>query len=85
MTWRWLSPTASGKSNYAQCREAPVEGYAEHRSLPEAHIAQLDLFIAASLVYYDLWVVGGTHDRPEYLSEFMGEQMVRGAAFSRSM
>lgn len=70
-----------GTKDYARCREALLEGYTEHRSLPESHLAQLDLFIAACFVYYDLWVVGGTHLHPEYINQDMEEQMHRGAAF----
>lgn len=70
-----------GAPNYAQCRAALFEGYAEYRSLPAAHLDQLDLFLAAFFVYYDLWVVGGTRDHPDYLTEEMEEQMYRGAAY----
>jgi len=70
-----------GSPGYARNRDALLEGYAEHRRLLDAHLAKLELFIAASFVYYDLWVVGGTHDHPEYLTRFMEEQMDRGAAY----
>ena len=70
-----------GSNNYTYLREALLEGYASQRSLPDAQIARLDLFIAASFVYYDLWIVGGTNDHPEYLNEYMEEQMHRGAKF----
>jgi Ser/Thr protein kinase RdoA (MazF antagonist) len=70
-----------GTPDYAHLRAALIEGYTRERSLPDTQLAQLDLFIAAFFVYYDLWVVGGTHDHPEYLNKTMEEQMHRGAAF----
>ena len=71
----------SGTADYPRFRDALFEGYVEHRNLPNTHIAQLDLFIAAFYVYYDLWVIGGTHLHPEYLEKSMEEQMQRGATF----
>ena len=71
-----------GSAGFDRYRDALIEGYTEHRCLSDIHLAQLDLFIAASFVYYDLWVVGGTHDHPEYLNQFMEEQMYRGAAYT---
>ena len=71
----------SGTADYPRFRDALFEGYVEHRNLPNTHIAQLDLFIAAFYVYYDLWVIGGTHLHPEYLDKRMEEQMHRGATF----
>jgi Ser/Thr protein kinase RdoA (MazF antagonist) len=55
---------------FPRYRDALLAGYAEHRSLPEEQIAQLELFIAAVEVYWDLWAIGGTqlypYMRPEY-------------------
>ncbi len=66
---------------YDRFREALFEGYCEERSLPEAQSAQLGLFTAAFNVYFALWVAGGTHLHPEYLTEEIEEMMYRGAAF----
>lgn len=70
-----------GAPEYTCFRDALFKGYTEHRSLPNAQASQLDLFTAAFYVYYDLWVVGGAHLHPEYLTEEMEELMYRGAAF----
>jgi Ser/Thr protein kinase RdoA (MazF antagonist) len=70
-----------GTADYPPFRDALFEGYAKHRSIPGAWLAQLDLFTAAFYVYYDLWVVGGTHFHPDYLTEDIEELMYRGAAF----
>ncbi len=70
-----------GTSDYACFRDALFQGYAEHREIPNSQFDQLDLFSAAFCVYYDLWVVGGTHLHPEYLTNEMEEMMYRGAAF----
>jgi Ser/Thr protein kinase RdoA (MazF antagonist) len=59
-------------------RDALFKGFAEHRSVPSAQFAQLDLFTAAFYVYYDLWVIGGTYLHPEYLTKEMEEMMYRG-------
>jgi Ser/Thr protein kinase RdoA (MazF antagonist) len=71
----------AGTVDYARFRDALFDGYTEHRSLPDAQLAQLDLFTAAFYVYYDLWVAGGTWVHPEYLSKDMEEMMYQGAAF----
>lgn len=70
-----------GTTDYLRFRDALFKGYAEHRSVPNAQLALLDLFTAAFYVYYDLWVVGGTYLHPEYLTKEMEEMMYRGAAF----
>jgi Ser/Thr protein kinase RdoA (MazF antagonist) len=70
-----------GTADYARFCDALFEGYAEHRSLPEAHLAQLDLLSAAFYVYYILWMVGVTHLHPGCLSEDREEVMCRGVAF----
>jgi len=69
-----------GTADYARFRDALFEGYAEHRSLAEAHLAQLDLFSAAFYVYYILWMVGATHLYPGCLDEDREKVMYRGAA-----
>jgi Ser/Thr protein kinase RdoA (MazF antagonist) len=70
-----------GSVDYPRFRDALFKGYTEHRNLPSSQFAQLDLFTAAFVVYYDLWVVGGTHVHPEYLTKEMEEMMYPGAAF----
>jgi Ser/Thr protein kinase RdoA (MazF antagonist) len=70
-----------GAADYARSRDALFEGYAEHRSLSNAQLAQLDLFTAAFYVYYDLWVVGGAYLHPGYPDEETEELAYRGAAF----
>lgn len=70
-----------GRPNYDRMRDALFEGYTSRRSLPAAQLAQLDLFTAGFYVYYILWIVGGTHQHPEYLTDNLEESMDRGAAF----
>ncbi len=55
---------------FPRCREALLDGYAEYRSLPPKQVQQLELFIAATEVYWNLWAVGGTHLYPAYLPEW---------------
>jgi len=71
----------AGSTDYYRYRDALLEGYSGQRSLPAAQLEQLDLFTAAFFVYYDLWVVGGTHLHPEYLNRKMVQTMVQGATF----
>ena len=56
--------------NYPCYREALLHGYAEFRSLPEEQAAQVDLFLAALEVYWNLWATGGTHLYPHLLPEY---------------
>ena len=65
---------------YARYREALLDGYAEIRSLPEKQAAQIELFLAALQVYWNLWAVGGTHLYPGLLEEYR-ERIDRNAAF----
>jgi Ser/Thr protein kinase RdoA (MazF antagonist) len=51
-------------------REALLAGYAEYRALPDEQVAQLELFIAATDVYWNLWAAGGTHLYPHYRAEW---------------
>jgi Ser/Thr protein kinase RdoA (MazF antagonist) len=51
-------------------RDALLAGYAECRSLPEVQLAQLELFIAAAEVYWNLWAAGGTHLYPHLRLEY---------------
>ncbi len=60
----WESPS------FPRYREALLEGYAELRPLPEEQLAQLELFMAACEVYWNLWATGGTHLYPRLLEEY---------------
>ncbi|MBN2550420.1 MAG: phosphotransferase [Anaerolineales bacterium] len=55
---------------YPRYREALLEGYARERSLPAWQLEQLELFIAATQVFWLLWAVGGTHLYPQFLAEY---------------
>jgi Ser/Thr protein kinase RdoA (MazF antagonist) len=55
---------------YPRYREALLNGYVEFRSLPEKQAEQLELFLAAQQVYWNLWATGGTHLYPHLHSEF---------------
>jgi Ser/Thr protein kinase RdoA (MazF antagonist) len=55
---------------FTRYRDALLGGYAEYRSLPDEQLNQMELFLAASSVYWDLWAVGATHVHPEYLEEY---------------
>jgi Ser/Thr protein kinase RdoA (MazF antagonist) len=55
---------------FPRYRDALLDGYAEHRSLPDEQLSQMELFFAAFSVYWDLWAVGGTHVHPEFLGEY---------------
>lgn len=65
---------------YPRYREALLEGYAEVRALPEKHAGQIDLFLAALEVYWNLWATGGTHLYPDLLPEY-GERIAQTADF----
>lgn len=70
---------AVGTPDYGHFREALLEGYAEHRSLPQEQLARWDLFTAAFYVYYILWMVGVIHLHPDYLAG-LEKAMYQGAA-----
>ncbi len=65
---------------YHHYREALLNGYAEFRPLPEKQAEQVDLFLAAQLVYWNLWATGGTHLYPSLLPEYE-ERITRTAEF----
>ncbi len=65
---------------YVRYREALLDGYAEHRALPENQAAQIELFLAGLQVYWNLWATGGTHLYPDLLPEY-AERMARNADF----
>lgn len=65
---------------YLRYRDALLDGYAQFRSLPEKQAGQLELFLAALQVYWNLWATGGTHLYPGLLGEYQ-ERMTRTAQF----
>jgi Ser/Thr protein kinase RdoA (MazF antagonist) len=66
--------------DYPRCREALLNGYSEFRHLPEKQAEQVDLFLAAQLVYWTLWATGGTRLYPDLLEEY-SERMAHTAEF----
>lgn len=63
---------------FPRYRESLLRGYAEIRSLPERQFEELELFLAALQVYWNLWAIGGTHLYPNLRQEY-GEQIARNA------
>jgi Ser/Thr protein kinase RdoA (MazF antagonist) len=59
-------------------REALLNSYTELRSLPEEQVEQLELFLAALQVYWDLWATGGTHLYP-HLHQYYDERIAQTA------
>jgi Ser/Thr protein kinase RdoA (MazF antagonist) len=59
---------------FPRYRDALLGGYAGLRSLPTEQLDQLELFIAATEVYWNLWATGGTHLYPRLRAEF-GERI----------
>lgn len=55
---------------FPRYRDALIDGYVEYRALPDKQLAQLDLFLAAFSVYWDLWAVGVTHLHPQQKDEY---------------
>lgn len=70
-----------GNQDHARFWDALLEGYGEHRNLPDAQIAQFDLLSAAFYVYFILWMVGIDHLHPGCLDQDMEDLKSRGAAF----
>ncbi len=66
--------------SYLHYRDALLNGYAEYRSLPEKQVEQLELFLAALQVYWNLWATGGTHLYPSMRLEY-DERIARTADF----
>jgi Ser/Thr protein kinase RdoA (MazF antagonist) len=52
------------EADYPRYRDALLDGYAEVRSLPQAQLAQLELFMAAVYVYLGLWSAGVAQGNP---------------------
>ena len=65
---------------YPLYREALLNGYAECRQLHEAQVNQMELFLAALQVYWNLWATGGTFLYPRLHQEF-DERIMRTADF----
>jgi Ser/Thr protein kinase RdoA (MazF antagonist) len=63
---------------FPQYRAALLDGYAEMRSLPQEQIKHLELFMAASDVYWSLWATGGVHLHPRWREGLTG-RMERAA------
>jgi Ser/Thr protein kinase RdoA (MazF antagonist) len=63
---------------FPQFRAALLDGYAEVRSLPENQLKHLDLFMAASDVYWSLWATGGAHLYPHW-REGLADRLERSA------
>jgi Ser/Thr protein kinase RdoA (MazF antagonist) len=68
------------RPDYTEYKDALLEGYREFRQLPKEQAQQIDLFLAALEVYWNLWATGGTHLYPELLDEYK-ERMERTADF----
>lgn len=56
--------------DYEIYKQALLRGYTEIRPLPEEQEEQIDLFLAALEVYWNLWATGGTHLYPELMDEY---------------
>jgi len=65
---------------YPQFRDALLEGYAELRSLPQAQLERLDLFLAAWDVYLCLWAAAGAHLFPHHREDAL-QRLERAARF----
>jgi Ser/Thr protein kinase RdoA (MazF antagonist) len=65
---------------YPRYRDVLLNGYAEFRSLPERQAEQIELFLAGSQIYWNLWATGGTHLCPNLRAEY-GERIARTAQF----
>jgi len=64
--------------SYRRYRDALLDGYAEFRSLPERQAEQIELFLAGSQIYWNLWATGGTHLYPGLRGEY-AERIARTA------
>lgn len=56
--------------DYSIYKDELLRGYLEYRNLSSSEIDQLDLFLAALEIYWNLWATGGTHLYPEFLDEY---------------
>lgn len=64
--------------SYRRYRDALLDGYAEFRSLLENQAEQIELFLAGSQIYWNLWATGGTHLYPSLRGEYR-ERIARTA------
>jgi Ser/Thr protein kinase RdoA (MazF antagonist) len=67
-----------GDAAFPRNRDALLDGYVELGSLPEKQLENLELFIAAVEVYWNLWAAGGIHLHPRY-REPLSERIERTA------
>jgi Ser/Thr protein kinase RdoA (MazF antagonist) len=68
---------------FPQFRAALLDGYAEMRSLPQDQVKHVELFMAASDVYWSLWATGGAHLYPRWREGLAG-RMERAARLAAS-
>ena len=66
---------------YPEFRDALLEGYAGVRSLPDSHLEQLDLFMAAFYVYVSLWCAAMTRLYPRHRGE-LRQRLERAAGLA---
>ena len=66
--------------SYPSYRDALLSGYAEFRSLPQRQAKKIELFLAGSEVYWNLWATGGTQLYPNLRAE-LSERIARTARF----
>jgi Ser/Thr protein kinase RdoA (MazF antagonist) len=59
----------SDKPAYPELRCAFLDGYTSARGLPAEQLAQLELFQAASYVYWGMWALSMTALHPQYLAD----------------
>ncbi|MFN2286489.1 MAG: phosphotransferase enzyme family protein [Anaerolineae bacterium] len=63
---------------FPRYQEALLNGYTELRILPKEQVEQLELFLAALQVYWNLWATGGTHLYPD-LYQYFDERIAHTA------
>jgi Ser/Thr protein kinase RdoA (MazF antagonist) len=68
-------------SRYPEIRDGLLGGYAELRALPEAQVAEIELFLAAFYVYLSFWCAAMTVSYPHYWEELM-ERLERAAGLA---
>jgi Ser/Thr protein kinase RdoA (MazF antagonist) len=66
---------------YPRFRDALLEGYAEHHTLPEVQLEQLELFMAAFYVYVSLWAAAMAYLHPKHREELF-ERLQRAAGLA---
>jgi Ser/Thr protein kinase RdoA (MazF antagonist) len=63
---------------FPRFRDALLDGYAQMRSLPQEQLKHLELFMAASDVYWSLWATGEVYLYPHWREGLAG-RMERAA------